>query len=898
MPSVRGWGILRFIMMTLFSIRTAGRLAAAAFLAISLPVLTAAAAEVPAAPGLRVADNYLVAIPADAFGKDYLFSASMIPQDGSPTSHGLEGRIVRFEAYPDGVDMYESTQGLVVTTDLPARRLLASFPIVRQDTNGTVVDFNKGMRRVFTQSWTDGGAMDFAAHDTVLEVPDSRVFAASETDGQLVIRQSVQTRSRVDNQDVEARFEARYFIAPYHPGDFKGKQPNVVDARYTKFFETEGQLELGTGRVSSRIDRFDLKQPVVFYYSANTPPEYVEAVKDGILYWNRAFGREVVQAKAAPAGVTAPDAKYNVVQWVPWDRAGFAYADVLADPMNGESLHGQVYFTSAFTFLGKARARALLRAMEQTAEVKKDDKKGAASPRLGVPFLGSAECCEADQQAFAQQMAHGLQDLLASDALTDEAVLRVSQDYVREVVAHEIGHILGLRHNFAGSLGGTLTAKELDEWFHAYLLGQPLDAYTNKLASTSMMEYTVFKGSAFVGWQMRTTHQVLPHDRAAIRWGYFDSEEARTNKLLFATDDDTEKYADVRTFDYGADPVVGAYANTADILTRLPNTIIERFIQARAPQNPADRLPLEQVDLNYTMIAREIAKQFADELQWFAADTRSLRVENRFDYIGEMNLAARHKAHWKALNRQIEQLGGVDRALFSALPAEFKLDFKGEPTGVDPVPRLSATNLTERLKALLVSSNYTVFVGLDDKKYSFTKEEQDLIVRRGSICFEKLEKEVVKHLCLRLENAPRDLGVEANGGVAEDDIVAQLEQRIIAVAKYVVLAQSETNRVEGKLDKAYVSVPVFKYSQETRLAAAKMLNEKTGSYKDWADDAKGELNGSLKKTVQDAMNLDHFKDFKVSMLSRPLRNWYQQQQELLQLLPPGAGGEGAPLPPK
>ncbi len=34
---------------------------------------------------------------------------------------------------------------------------------------------------------------------------------------------------------------------------------------------------------------------------------------------------------------------------------------------------------------------------------------------------------------FAQQMAQGLQELLASDKLTDEAVLRASQDYVREV---------------------------------------------------------------------------------------------------------------------------------------------------------------------------------------------------------------------------------------------------------------------------------------------------------------------------------------------------------------------------------------------------------------------------------------------------------------------------------
>jgi hypothetical protein len=887
--------------MRQFLPRNTRLLAAATIFFATIFSYRASAADAPVAPELSVADQFLLAIPKSGFGKDYLFSASMIPQGESPTSHGLAGKIVRFELYPDGVDMYESTKGLVVTEDLPARRLLASFPIVRQDGDNVVVDFNKGMRRVFTQSWTDGGELDLSSHDSVLEVPDSRVFEMRSAGGQLIIRQSVQARSRESDQDVESQYEVRYFIAPYQPGNFAGKEPNPVDDRYTKFFESPGQLELGTGRVSSRIDRFDLNQPIVFYYSANTPPEYVQAVKDGILYWNLVFGKEIVQAKKAPEGVTAPDAKYNVVQWVPWDKAGFAYADVLADPLNGESQHGQVYMTSAFTFLGKARARTLLRAMEEISDAKTDGKKGA-KPNLGVPFLSSAECCEMDPRIFAQQMAHGLQDLLASDDLTDEAVLRVSQDYVREVIAHEVGHILGLRHNFAGSLAGTMSAKELNDWFKAYLLGQPLDAYTNKLVTSSMMEYTVFKGSAFVGWYMRTVRQPLPHDRAAIRWGYFDSPEARTNKLLFASDEDTMTYGDVRTFDFGPEPVVSAYSETASLIDLLPNNVIETFIRARAPQNPNDRLPLEQVSLNATATARQIAIQFVNALQWFSADTRSLRVENDFDYIGEMNLKERHQAHWKYLNSQIDELGGVDRALFSDLPAEFKLDLKDEPTNAPVVQRLNATNLTARLEKLLVSTNYAVFVGLDDKKYSFTPAERELILQRGKKYFDELEKELVKQICLRLENAPRDLGVEANENVGEDDIVAKLESRIIEVAKYVVLAKDATNRIAGKLDQGYVEVPVFKYDQDTRLAAAKMLNEKTGSFKGWADDAKGDLNSQLKKEIESALNISHFKDFKVSLLSRPLRDWYQQQQEILQLLPPsppnpGSPGE-APLPAK
>lgn len=858
----------------------------------NLPATNRPPAEV--APELRTADHLMVAIPMTGFGKEYLFTASVVPQSRAATSTGLAAKIVRFELFADGVDLYESTQGLVVTDDLPARRLLATFPIVRQDDKQVVIDFNKGMRRVFTQPWTAGGGMPGEERDRVLEVPEGRVFDICLEDGRLIIRQSVQLRNREEDQNVEQRFEVRYFLTPYRQGACPGKEHSNTDSRYTMYFETEGKLEPVTGRVASHIARFDLRQPIVFHYSANTPPEYVEAVKDGILYWNRAFGKELVQAKKAPEKVTAPDAKLNIIQWVPWDNAGFAYADVLLDPITGESMHGQAYITSVFGFLGKARSRALLRGMQDLAEPKKDDKKGTASHRFGTPLLQSAPGCQIDPAAFAQSMAHGLEELLASDQLTDEAVLRASQDYVRQVVAHEVGHVLGLRHNFAGSLSATLSQKELDDWFKAYLLGKPLDAYTNKLATSAMMEYTVFKGSVFTGWRMRTNSEPLPHDRAAIGWGYFDSSEARDKKILFGTDDAPGRYGDVRTFDYGCDPVVSAYSEIAQLEDLLPNNIIETFISARAPRNPLDRIPLEQVNLNSSSYASQMADRFADMLMWFRVETRSLRVESQFDFIGELNRKERLEAHWKYLNTQIEQLSGVDRALFSLLPVDLKLDLKAEPAGIPVVQRLNASALAARVEKLLDSPNYKTFVGLDEKKYSFTKDERDLIVKRSRKFFEELEKDVIKQVCVRLANCQRTLGVEANGVAGEEDCVAKAEQRIIELAKLVITAKDDGRRLQGKLDKGLIDVIEYKYDQETRLAAARALDDRTGSFKGWAEEAKSELNTTLKNDVESALNLSHFKDFKVSMLSRSIREWYQKQQEILNLLPPAPGSPTLP----
>ena len=259
--------------------------------------------------------NYTLVLPRTVFGKEHLMSASRIPQSLAATSTGLSGKIVKFELFHDGVDLYEATDGLVVTKDLPARRILTTFPIVEQDANKVVIDFNRGMRRLYTEIWYgQGRGFNPMARDESLEIPQSRVFQAEKLDNQLVIRQSVQVRDREAMANVEQRFEVRYFFTPYEAGSYKGKEAPGSDLRYSRFFETQARLEESTGRPSPQMARFDLSKPVVFHYSANTPADYVEAVKDGILYWNRAFGTNLVRAEKAPAGVTAPDARYNIVQ--------------------------------------------------------------------------------------------------------------------------------------------------------------------------------------------------------------------------------------------------------------------------------------------------------------------------------------------------------------------------------------------------------------------------------------------------------------------------------------------------------------------------------------------------------------------------------------------------------
>lgn len=882
---------------------------------------TPTSTEAKKAP-LAPASLFHVALSKASIGDEFLLSTAIIRQVVAPTGYSMAGKIVHFEVFPDSVDLYESTKGLVVTKELPARRLVTTFPILSQDETQVVIDFNAGMRRVFSDIWfggSDGGNLLMQSQS--LEVPQARVFEVRPLGEDLVIRQSAQVRDRAMDPNREDRVEIRYVFTPYRPGDFQSKEHGKDVTRHLRFFETYGQIEENTGRRSSRVTLFDIRQPVVIHYSANTPPEYESAVRAGILYWNRAFGKEVVRAEKAPEGVSAPDARYNLVQWVPWDSAGFAYADLIVDPRSGASKRGQAFMTSTFSFAGKARARALLRSIRSSQGGSKPAGPGTPPKQVlagasfwnaseetpeakdHTPLFPHARACACDAALFTEQLATGLESALSDRRFDDATALRVSSDYVCEVVAHEVGHMMGLRHNFAGSLSGTLSHKNLSEWFSAYLADDNTKLFADQLPTHSVMDYNNMKASAFVGWKIRTTSEVLPHDRAAIGWGYLGQSDAVEKKMLFGTDQDMMRYEDVVPFDYGADPVIGAYASLGEVVKLLPNSLLEQFIAAKAPRDPRDRQALAQLNLSPSQAANQVAMAYARLLSWFRSGARSLRVESGFDFVGQLNRRDVLRAHWKALNDQIEKLGGVDRALFAYLPLDLKLELKNEPAGVDAVEKIDAKRLTERLAKLLESADYTDFTGLDDKPAQFTKQEKELILSRGRLYFEEFQRLTTLAICQILARSPRDLGVQALEEVPEDDIVARLERRIVDVARDVLLARNEDVRHRGRVDRALVEVVDFRHDTETRMAAAQMLADGVGSFRSWCTEARSDLGKQLRESVDSALNVPLFKEFKDALLSRPLRDWYLTQQAVLsalgQRMPPAMPGQsrgGQPHP--
>lgn len=213
-------------------------------------------------------------------------------------------------------------------------------------------------------------------------------------------------------------------------------------------------------------------------------------------------------------------------------------------------------------------------------------------------------------------MITGLQDMLAQGPVSDAKVLLASQDYVRNVTAHEVGHVLGLRHNFAGSLDGNVTPSEMDQWFVDYLTKDAPPEMKDKYTTNSVMEYSAYPAAVFNGWKIRTTTEVLPYDHAAIQWGYMDSNEPKDKKLLFGTDDDIFTYDDLRIFDFGPEPVLSSFAEISKELKLLPNNVIEAFIEYKAPLDPRDAKPLTEVDLNVEGQVSSVAYEYSSMFGW------------------------------------------------------------------------------------------------------------------------------------------------------------------------------------------------------------------------------------------------------------------------------------------
>ena len=186
----------------------------------------------------------------------------------------------------------------------------------------------------------------------------------------------------------------------------------------------------------------DPVKPIVYYVDRGAPEPIRSALVEGASWWNQAFEaagfRNAFQVKVLPEDADPMDIRYNMIQWVHRSTRGWSYGDSVVDPRTGEIIKGQVTLGSLRTRQDYLIAEALLSPYVQ-----------------GKPV---------------------------SDEMREMVLARV-----RQLAAHEVGHTLGLAHNFAASsiAPGTSVMDYPHPWITLDASGRPdlSHAYTTGIGA-------------------------------------------------------------------------------------------------------------------------------------------------------------------------------------------------------------------------------------------------------------------------------------------------------------------------------------------------------------------------------------------------------------------------------
>ena len=328
-------------------------------------------------------------------------------------------------------------------------------------------------------------------------------------------------------------------------------------------------------------------EPIVYYVDRTVPTEYREYVKQGIEAWNEAYRaagyKNAVVAKVAPddSSWSAEDIRYSTVRWTAAHQMGYAIGPSQTDPRTGEILNADILISSSFV-RGWQQSYSQL-----TPGASKNGELGAHLPvqprtpealrKVLSPELARRACWA--ERGKAQQLGLQRTMLLARGVMSPGKPMpeKYLGAAIKDLVMHEVGHTLGLRHNFKASSG--IPSDELHD-----------ESYTSEHGvSLSVMDYAPVNVALNENEQGHYWNpNVGTYDEWAIKYGYMPiteqseegplkrnsaladtamAEKAGLNKIAAESTDPMHRYGtdeDNWLGGYAVDPLTNAWELGSD----------------------------------------------------------------------------------------------------------------------------------------------------------------------------------------------------------------------------------------------------------------------------------------------------------------------------------------------
>lgn len=410
-------------------------------------------------------------------------------------------------------------------------------------------------------------------------------------------------------------------------------------------------------------------QPIVYWMDRNIPERYRETVKAGILEWNKAFERigfkDAIEVKQQPddADWSTHDSRHASIRWFLGTDAGFAIGPSVVDPRSGEILDADIGMGEIFTRGGRTEFR--------------EELPPAALPfRKDAPAACTYLADAAMEAEYAVDLLEARGELEPGSPAEEAFVL----GYLKDVVMHEVGHTLGLRHNFRAST--VYTPEQLgDKAFTTAngVTGSVMDYTPTNIAAKGKPQgaYHMATLGAYDYWAIEYAYKPLDPAREKIELAKLAAKGEKDPLLAYATDEDAGGFGglqgmdpEANRFDLGRDPL--QYLATRIGLSR---ELLER-LQER-PVKPGDDYLKLRRGVNVAL-GRIAASSF-----------------NAAKYLGGVVLLRDHAGSGRnplnpvTAGRQREALQLLEKGVFDMNAFRFKPEFMARLT-VNQFDRLSA----------------------------------------------------------------------------------------------------------------------------------------------------------------------------------------------------------------